>query len=382
MSRKFTVEEAEMFLKNLGYKLIGREYFRNNQKLIFKDKEGYYYFVSLNSLKSKHIPSRFNIANPYTIYNIKLWVKLNNKSYKLVDITYISAIIKLKWQCLKEGCGEIFSASWNQIFAGKGCGVCDGKQVVLSNCLATKRPELIPEWHSTKNGNLTPYDFAEYSNKKVWWKCRYNSKHEWKSEISNRTNMNCGCPYCSGLYPSEDYNLLLDNPKLCEEWDYDNNKKFPTEYTPHSGEKVYWICRDCGNSWEASIAHRNNDRCCPSCRKSKGEKRCKEVFDLSNIYYIPQKTFDGLIGLGNGLLSYDFYLPKYNLLIEYQGQYHDGTAGNQTPEEFIIQVEHDRRKKEYALNNKYNFLEIWYKDFDNIENILDKYLNQLEVKIS
>jgi len=97
-------------------------------------------------------------------------------------------------------------------------------------------------------------------------------------------------------------------------------------------------------------------------------------------YFIPQKTFPNLLGLGGGLLSYDFYLPKYNLLIEYQGNYHDGTANNQTEEEFIIQKEHDRRKKEYAEQNEYNFLEIWYKDFDNIETILNEYLNNLIIK--
>ena len=74
-------------------------------------------------------------------------------------------------------------------------------------------------------------------------------------------------------------------------------------------------------------------------------------------------------------------MPNINLLIEYQGQYHDGTAGNQTDEEFKIQKEHDRRKKEYALSNGYNFLEIWYWDFDNIESILEKYLLNMSTTI-
>lgn len=38
---------------------------------------------------------------------------------------------------------------------------------------------------------------------------------------------------------------------------------------------------------------------------------------------------------------------------------------------FHKQQEHDRRKKEYALNNHYNFLEIWYYDYDKIEYILE-----------
>ena len=72
------------------------------------------------------------------------------------------------------------------------------------------------------------------------------------------------------------------------------------------------------------------------------------------------------------MLSYDFYLPKYNLLIEYQGQFHDGniTGDYQTEEMLEIQQEHDRRKRQYAIDHNIELMEIWYWDFDNIENIL------------
>ncbi len=89
----------------------------------------------------------------------------------------------------------------------------------------------------------------------------------------------------------------------------------------------------------------------------------------------PKKTFDGLIGTRGGNLSYDFYLPDYNLLIEYQGEYHDGNVQYQTQEEFENQQEHDRRKREYAKENNIGLLEIWYYDFDNIEEILKNELN-------
>ena len=93
-------------------------------------------------------------------------------------------------------------------------------------------------------------------------------------------------------------------------------------------------------------------------------------------YYKPQKEYDGLLGLGNGNLSYDFYLPSYNLLIEYQGGQHEKyiKGFHKTKNDFIIQQEHDRRKKQYAEDNNIKLLPIWYWDFDNIEEILDKEL--------
>ena len=76
-----------------------------------------------------------------------------------------------------------------------------------------------------------------------------------------------------------------------------------------------------------------------------------------------------------GDLSYDFYLPTYNLLIEAQGQQHitpKELFGGE--EQFQKQQEHDKRKRDYAEANGYKLLEIWYYDYDRIEEILNKEL--------
>jgi very-short-patch-repair endonuclease len=75
-------------------------------------------------------------------------------------------------------------------------------------------------------------------------------------------------------------------------------------------------------------------------------------------------------------LSYDFFLPEYNLLIEYQGEQHEKyiKGFHKNKKAFINQQEHDKRKREYAKNHNIKLLEIWYYDFDNIEQILDKEL--------
>lgn len=63
---------------------------------------------------------------------------------------------------------------------------------------------------------------------------------------------------------------------------------------------------------------------------------------------------------GGGNLSYDFYLDEYNLLIEYQGEFHDGSARIRDKSYLPTQQEHDRRKREYAKQQGINLLEIWY----------------------
>ena len=45
---------------------------------------------------------------------------------------------------------------------------------------------------------------------------------------------------------------------------------------------------------------------------------------------------------------------------------------------FDKQQRNDKLKRDYAKNNGYNFLEIWYYDFDNTEDIIDKFIYNLK----
>ena len=402
-NKPYKYDEVKEYVDNLGYELISKNYINAGKKLILKDKDGYYYEIRFGNLINSKKLCKFSKSNSYTIQNIHLWCKLNNKPFILFSDTYIDINKKLKWKCLKDGCEEEFDNSLANVLQMQICPYCASRRVGLLNCLATRFPEVASQWHPTKNGNLTPYNVTSFANKYVWWKCSKNPKHEWYAEISsvvsnciNNKSSSKGCPYCCGRYTSEDYNLLICNPEIASVWDYNKNDKRPEDYTPYSNEYIWWKCKECGHEWNVKINSRSSfNTGCPECSKSKGEKECKRVLIFNNWieisqedfkqlideekynknYFIPQMKFNGLIGMGNGLLSYDFYIPKLNLLIEYQGNYHDGTVPNQIEEEYEVQIEHDKRKCEYALNNNINLLEIWYWDFDNIEMILNKELN-------
>src|SRR5699024_11548816 len=60
-------------------------------------------------------------------------------------------------------------------------------------------------------------------------------------------------------------------------------------------------------------------------------------------------------------LPFDFYIPKYNLCIEYHGEQHYKDSGwfNST-EEFNDLQKRDRIKKQYCIDNDIDFLEIPY----------------------
>ncbi len=113
-----------------------------------------------------------------------------------------------------------------------------------------------------------------------------------------------------------------------------------------------------------------------SCENSKGEREISKILSKYNIVFETRKIFTDLFGVGGGYLSYDFYLPLYNILIEYQGEQHERPVdyfGGY--DRFEIQLEHDKRKRSYAFSNKIELIEIWYYQFNNIEDILIQNLN-------
>jgi very-short-patch-repair endonuclease len=73
--------------------------------------------------------------------------------------------------------------------------------------------------------------------------------------------------------------------------------------------------------------------------------------------------------------NFDFYLPKNNLLIEFDGQQHFniinywGGIDRFKKQEMINEI-----KNKFAKKNKINLLRIKYNEINNIENILNNKL--------
>ena len=135
------------------------------------------------------------------------------------------------------------------------------------NDLATLRPELVTEWHPTKNGVKTPDIFTLYSNEKAWWICSLG--HEWEARIADRLK-GCGCPICAGQKVLIGYNdLATTNPELAKQWHpTKNGNKTPEMFSKGSSEKAWWVC-PLGHEWQAVIYSRVKGNGCPICASNK-----------------------------------------------------------------------------------------------------------------
>lgn len=81
--------------------------------------------------------------------------------------------------------------------------ICEHQSIVYTH------PEIIPEWHPSRNGSIDPKTIARGSELKIWWKCLVNSKHEWRTAVNNRTGNKSGCPYCMNKTEEKIYKYLL-----------------------------------------------------------------------------------------------------------------------------------------------------------------------------
>ena len=132
-----------------------------------------------------------------------------------------------------------------------GCPYLSGQAVWPGfNDLATTHPNLVSEWHPTRNGDLTPEQVTECSNKPVWWILPYDDpktgQHhdfEWKAVISNRTRKGYGCPYLSGHGTWPGFNdLATTHPNLVSEWHpIKNGTLTPKQVSSGSKVSVWWI---------------------------------------------------------------------------------------------------------------------------------------------
>ena len=156
----------------------------------------------------------------------------------------------------------------------------------------------------------------------------------------------------------------------CKQLGYD----FPIEEYINIKTKIKHRCTKCGYIYVQSPKDHLKGKGCPICNQSHGERFIQTYLDKHNILYIPQKKFKNL--KDKRLLSYDFYLPKKNILIEYQGEQHYtlGRGFLNKAGRLEKQQLHDKLKREYAKNNGYKLLELHY-SLDNQE-LVDKYLSR------
>ena len=289
-----------------------------------------------------------------------------NPQFDILD-DYAGAETKLRYVC--KDCGYNGEMTPHNLYKKRKCPICAEKS---RRKLKTKTNE---QFISELKVIFPEYSvIGEYTKAKNKVKCFCNIHDiEFESLPTNLLKGKIGCPECNKI--NRGMSLRKTHEEFLNELKCVNDRvEVLTEYIT-SEIYVKARCKICDYVWDVKPSNLLIGCGCPICKASKGEIKIAKYLKENNILFKAQKTFDGLIGLGGGELLYDFYLPEYNLLIEYQGEQHIRPVSYFGGEEGLKkQQKHDELKRNYATDNNIKLIEIWYYDFDNIENILNNIL--------
>lgn len=379
---KFKYDFVKKFIEKYNCKLLTKEkdYINANKNIeiqchcgnkfnttfmIFKNKEK----KQCTKCNKKIVAKLFS----FTYEEVKKYIeKDSNSGCKLLSTEYINNQIPLDIQCK---CGKIFHPNYNSFKGGQiECPKCS-KEKIAQKYLKTNEQFLKEVEEQVGN----EYTFLEeYKGNKTKIKVRHNceecNNYEWKMKPSNFL-MGKRCPKCAGNLPYSDeefkekiYSLVKDEYTILGK--YINAKT-----------KIKIRHNICGNKYKTTSNNFLNGNRCPICVESKGEQFIRHYCEKNSILFDPQYIFNDLIGIGGGLLKFDFSIYKneekslIKYLIEYDGkQHYEWIEGLMTYEKFHVLQMHDKLKNQYCINHNVKLIRIPYWEFDNIEKILNDVL--------
>ena len=251
------------------------------------------------------------------------------------------------WICKCE-CGNIVTVSGGNLRRNntKSCG-CQRKESAQARVvdLTGQRFGMI----TVKKKAVNPY-----KNRHTYWLCdcdcgKTNILIDGENLKAGRTK-SCGC----------------DNYKKPEDLTGRKFGKLTPLYWFYQDNKVLWHCQcECGNTTDllTNVLKSGRTQSCGCINYSIGEQNIELLLKENSISYIKEFKFNDL-----GLYRFDFYLPEYNRLIEFDGKQHFQECGGSWDKNDNLKQrqERDKIKNQYALDNNIDLIRIPYWERDNI----------------
>lgn len=268
---------------------------------------------------------------------------------------YNYAVNKIKHKCYI--CNNEWMVCPRDTLSGRGCPVCGEKKKkkfqFLSHAEYLKK---VSEIHNTIEV------VEEYKGNKIPIKHKCSRcEYVWNT-MPRSILQGSKCPKCSGNYSYTQEEYIQKVKKV------NPNIKVLGLYKG-SHIKIDHQCLTDGFVWDVMPTDVLSGTGCPRCKKSKGEEIILNYLNTNNILYSTQHRFNDCKNIFS--LPFDFYLPDYNMCIEYDGEQHyrpvEYFGGK---EKFISQKQNDEIKTKYCQDNKIKLLRIPYWEFDNINKIL------------
>ena len=367
---KYTYEEVLKSFKERDYTLLTpkEEYKGVTQKLQYicnkhKDKGvlEISYSKLMNGRGCTHCGRERTIAARIVPLNQEEAIELCDKlDFEFVDIKREDGIIYIYFICNKHrDLGVQRMRKGNMKRDIKGCQFCKGN---------------LPEWYvRQKIEEELPHIklLGKYINMSTPIDC-YCEKHKIYYKPAPQTILyGQGCVECGKeklsiqhTYTQKEFEDLIAsiNPDI----------EIISDYKGMSYD-ITVRCKKCGYIWtlNAQSLKSNGTRCRKCSFTYKGEDAIIEILERLGCEFIHQHKFADC--RDKRPLPFDFYLPKHNLCIEFDGEQHYKPKFGET--NFIQTQKHDKIKNEYCDSHSIDLLRIPHWECSNAEQIIKNKLN-------
>lgn len=296
---------------------------------------------------------------------------IHNNKFDYSNVVYINNSTKVKITCPIHG---EFEQAPNNHLSGKSCYEC-GKIKTLNGVKLTQK-EFIDKANQIHNFK---FDYSEliYVNSKTKIKIICN-KHGMFEQTASDHLSNYGCPKCG-------FDSMVELRRKKDETDFElkakrihgNTYDYSNVEYISATKTIKIICKKHGEFFQTPNTHL--DGCgCPKCQESSGERKIRIFLEENQINFSQQKIFsDCLNPKTNKKLKFDFYLPDFNLCIEFDGRQHEQAVDKFGGEkELLNNIFKDEIKNSYCngLNKKPSLLRISHTKFNEIDSILKEKL--------
>lgn len=112
---------------------------------------------------------------------------------------------------------------------------------------------------------------------------------------------------------------------------------------------------------------------CTSDKESYGERKIRDILDCYHIKYVRERKWDSCKNINE--LPFDFYLPDFNMCIEYDGELHFRSSKLFGGTKTLMRIKkHDEIKTAWCISNNIQLLRISYLDKKKIKKIIKEKL--------
>lgn len=353
-----TLRKDDSYFKKEVLELVGDEYtfigtYKGaHTKIKAKHNDcGYEWYVTPDSfLNAKSRCPKCSGNVPLTLEEFK------NKIYKIVGDEYsvIGNYVKdeTKVEMKHNKCGHVWKVKGSRFIR---------ENVRCPKCNIANRTRTQEEWDLLVRDSVgNEYVFKEkYKNSTTSIAVEHElCGFEYKTTPAIFIKGGGRCPRCCSktykddyIFKEEVYSLVGDEYTFTDEY-VDNKTKLTITHNK------------CNYSYSIEPGNFLAGRRCPRCNGSEYEIEIADILDKYNVKYVREKTFDDL--KIDKHLRCDFYLPKNNTIIEFDGKQHlyDDTI-----------IFRDTIKNKYAYDNGINMVRIPYSKKEELESLLIKELN-------